>query len=104
MTSYPVGSHEPVHTETSRSGMGQMARRLSTETKAAYKTTELMAFVAAVLAVLIAAAVSDKAGPGEFGANDAWRYVTYLTIGYMISRGLAKAGSRERYDATDDHR
>jgi hypothetical protein len=27
----------------------------------------------------------------------AWRHVTYLTVGYMISRGLAKAGSRERY-------
>jgi hypothetical protein len=27
----------------------------------------------------------------------AWRYVTYLTVGYMISRGLAKAGFRERY-------
>jgi hypothetical protein len=23
--------------------------------------------------------------------------VTYLTVGYMISRGLAKAGSREPY-------
>jgi hypothetical protein len=25
--------------------------------------------------------------------------VTLLSIGYMISRGLAKAGSRGRYDA-----
>jgi len=27
------------------------------------------------------------------------RYVVYLTIGYMVARGLAKSGSRERYDA-----
>ena len=27
-------------------------------------------------------------------ADQVWRYVTYLTIGYLISRGLAKAGSR----------
>jgi hypothetical protein len=26
-----------------------------------------------------------------------WLYVTLLTIGYMISRGLAKAGSRDPY-------
>jgi hypothetical protein len=34
-----------------------------------------------------------------FGARSAWLYVTLLSIGYMISRGLAKAGSRERNDA-----
>jgi hypothetical protein len=34
-----------------------------------------------------------------FGARSAWLYVTLLSIGYMISRGLAKAGSRERHDA-----
>ena len=33
----------------------------------------------------------------SFGADHAWRYVTYLTVGYLISRGLAKAGSREPY-------
>jgi hypothetical protein len=27
-------------------------------------------------------------------ADPAWRYVTYLTVGYTISRGLAKPGSR----------
>jgi hypothetical protein len=26
---------------------------------------------------------------------EAWRYVTYLTLGSLVSRGLAKAGSRE---------
>ncbi len=34
-----------------------------------------------------------------FGAASAWLYVTLLTIGYMVSRGLAKSGSRERYTA-----
>ena len=61
-----------------------------TETKASFKTTELIVYVLAVLGVLIASAVIDN----SFGADPAWRYVTYLTIGYMISRGLAKAGSR----------
>lgn len=75
------------------------ARRLSTETKASFKTTELIAYVAAVIAVLIASAVVDAS---DFGAQEAWRYVTYLTIGYMVSRGLAKSGSRDFFD-TDDN-
>ena len=32
-----------------------------------------------------------------FGADHAWLYVTILTVGYMVSRGLAKAGSREPF-------
>jgi hypothetical protein len=67
--------------------------RKSTETKSAYKTTELIVYALAVLGVLIASAIVDN----SFGADPAWRYVTYLTVGYMISRGLAKAGSREPY-------
>ncbi len=65
----------------------------STETKSAYKTTELIVYALAVAGVLIASAIVDN----SFGADPAWRYVTYLTVGYMISRGLAKAGSREPY-------
>ena len=71
-------------------------RRLTTETKSAYKTTEFIAYVAAVLGVLIASAIVDVS---DFGAQEAWFYVSLLTIGYMVSRGLAKAGSRDPYDA-----
>jgi hypothetical protein len=78
-------------------------RRLSTETKAAFKTTEFFAFLAAVVGVLIAAAVIDETDAGGFGARQAWLYITILTVGYMVSRGLAKSGSRDPYDA-DDHR
>ena len=76
-------------------------RRVSTETKASFKTTELIAYVAAVIGVLAAAQISD-----DFGAQDAWFYVSLLTIGYMVSRGLAKSGSRDFYDddATRDNR
>lgn len=65
-------------------------RRGVTETKAAYKTTELGLYLLTVLGVLIASAVVDG-----FGAQDAWFYVSLLTIGYLVSRGLAKSGSRE---------
>ena len=75
-------------------------RRLTTETKSAFKTTELIVYVLTVVGVLVAAAVTDNGDDGQgFGARSAWLYVTLLTIGYMISRGLAKSGSRERYDA-----
>ena len=73
-------------------------RRLSTESKAAFKTTELFAFLGAAVAILIAAAVVDNGDAGGLGARQAWLYVTVLTVGYMISRGLAKAGSRQLYD------
>jgi hypothetical protein len=76
-------------------------RRLSTETKASTKTTELYVYVAAVVAVVITAFVvgNDEGGGGDpFGASEAIRYITFLTIGYMIARGLAKSGSRDFYD------
>jgi hypothetical protein len=79
------------------------SRRLSTETKASYKTTELIVYIAAVIGVLIASAVVDADEDGQwFTAAQAWTLVTWLTIGYMISRGLAKSGSREPYDDSGD--
>jgi hypothetical protein len=77
-------------------------RRLSTETKAAFKTTEFFAFIGVLIAVLVAAAVIDETDAGGFGARQAWLYATILTVGYMVSRGLAKSGSRDPYDADDD--
>jgi hypothetical protein len=74
------------------------ARRLTTETKSAFKTTEMIAFVVAVFGVLIAAAVVDQSDAGGLGAQQAWLYVTILTVGYMVSRGLAKSGSSQPYD------
>ena len=74
------------------------ARRLTTETKASYKTTELIAYVAVLAGVLIAGAVIDSSDAGGYGARQVWLYATILTVGYMVSRGLAKAGSREPYD------
>jgi di/tricarboxylate transporter len=74
-------------------------RRISTETKASFKTTELIAYVAAVVGVLIAAATVDGE---DFGAQDAWLLITILTVGYMVSRGLAKSGSRDFYTDTTD--
>ena len=82
------------------------ARRLSTETKAAYKTTEFAVYVVVFLGILLASFLvktgQDGQRPDYFRADKAWWYITLLTIGYMIARWLAKSGSREPYD--DDRR
>jgi hypothetical protein len=57
-----------------------------------------------LIGIFIAAAVVDNADDGSgFDANHAWMYATWLTIGYMISRGLAKSGrsTRERRNDRD---
>ena len=77
--------------------VGQTARRLSTETKASFKTSEFFAYLAVLAGVLIAGAVIDETDAGGYGARQVWVYATILTVGYMISRGLAKSGSREPY-------
>jgi hypothetical protein len=61
----------------------------SDETKSAYKTTELVVAAVTALAVLIASAIAD-----DLDAHRAWALVSYIAIGYMIARGLAKSGSR----------
>ena len=76
-------------------------RRLATETKNSTKTTEFLAFLAVVVAIIVTANLYDGNGTDgdPFGATTAIRYIVYLTIGYMLARGLAKSGSRENYDA-----
>ena len=61
------------------------------ETKAAFKTTEFLAYLATVAGVLIASAVDDS-----IDARLAWILVAAVGIGYMLSRGLAKSGSHHR--------
>jgi hypothetical protein len=79
--------------------------RLSTETKAAFKTTEFIAYVVILVSMFIASIVVDSnEDPEGFGPQQVWLYAVLLTIGYMISRGLAKSGSREYYDRDRDDR
>lgn len=76
-------------------GTARPVRTHSNETKPFYRTTEFLFYIVVSIAVLVAAAVVDNGDDGQgFGADKAWMYVTWLTIGYMVSRGLAKAGAR----------
>ena len=73
--------------------------RRSTETKASFKTTEFMAYLAVLVGIFVAGAVTEAGSNGNdvLRANQVWLYAAIVTIGYMISRGLAKSGSREAY-------
>ncbi|KXK58405.1 hypothetical protein AWW66_29960 [Micromonospora rosaria] len=79
-------------------GHRQPAMSPGTETKQAFATTEFWVYVAAVVGVLAASQLvgQNAAGVDIFRAPQAWFFITLLTIGYLGSRGLAKAGSNFR--------
>jgi hypothetical protein len=90
-----------------RGGRNRVIARLTTETKQAFKTTEFWAMVALIVAVLVASRVvgddnGNAEGADQFPAVRAWLYVTIIGAAYMVSRGLAKAGSRDPYWADED--
>jgi hypothetical protein len=64
-------------------------RRTFDETKLSLKTSEFWAMAGVIAAILIASAVSDSLGDVR-----AWTLVTAVAIGYMLSRGLAKSGTK----------
>jgi hypothetical protein len=76
-------------------------RRLTTETKQAFKTTEFWLTIAVIAGILISAAMTD--GAEGFGANQAWLYVAVVTGLYAVGRGAAKSGSRDPYTTQDDN-
>ena len=107
MASRDVTTGDPEATRpgsTSLGGrVGNAGRRLSTETKQFFKTSEFVSYVLVVIAILIAANTieAEEGGQDFFTADKAWLYITLLTIGYMLSRGIAKSGVRDPYD--DEH-
>jgi hypothetical protein len=80
---------ERLHTNAPRTNAARPMRLTGDETKLSLKTTEFWAMVGVSAAILIAAAVSDS-----FNDIRAWTLVAAVAIGYMISRGLAKSGTK----------
>ena len=72
-------------------------RRTFTETKAGSKTTEFLLTIAAVVAILVAVYFGDA----DLDASDGWRYASWVVAAYILSRGLAKLGTREPYTDED---
>jgi hypothetical protein len=85
------------HSDGAQENRGVGVRR-STETKASFKTTEFFAYLVVLVGILIAGAVTSGGHAHDFfRANQVWLYAAIVTVGYMVSRGLAKAGSRDPY-------
>jgi hypothetical protein len=68
------------------------------ETKPFFLTSEFVGSVLAIVGIAITAAASDA-----FGAWRAWILITAITVGYMISRGIAKSGTRSHADDPREH-
>jgi hypothetical protein len=89
---------------------GGVIQRLTTETKSFFKTSEFWAYLLVLVGILIAGNSIENAEGGRdfFTADKVWLYATVLTVGYMVSRGIAKAGVRDPYwadrgDRNADH-
>jgi hypothetical protein len=92
---------------TGGAARGGMLMRLTTETKNSVKTTEFWAMLAVIAGILVSSWIVGKGnGNGThnvdaFPAQRAWLYVAIVAVGYMVSRGLAKSGSRDHYWSDD---
>jgi hypothetical protein len=70
----------------------------TTETKPFFLTSEFLVFVLFVMGLGIAAGTTDEIDPRWF-----WGLTTVATAFYMLSRGIAKSGTRSRaYDPRED--
>lgn len=104
MTTSNPAAVRPTDAPHAQAAEAQPARaygRRGGETKPFYRTTEFIVFIVATIAVLLASYfVKTTDGHGDyFQADKAWLYVVILSVGYMVSRGLAKSGTRHRDDA-----
>jgi hypothetical protein len=95
-----MSSNEPLEPQDHRHAEGDDTRdlgdlRVSTGSQSAYLTVEMILYVLAVVGIFVTSAIIDEDGPGPgFSAAQAWFYVTLLTVGFLISRGLTKINSR----------
>jgi hypothetical protein len=70
-----------------------------TETKAFYKSSEFLVWLLSVIGVLVVTYIDD---PNSLTNWHGWILVSVLSAAYMLSRGIAKSGSREPYRVGGD--
>ena len=92
-------SHKPHTSDATLVGGANVgepeALRVSSGSQSAYITVDTILYVILVLGIFLTAAVVDEAGDGPgFSADTAWFYVVLLSIGFMVSRGLARINGR----------
>jgi len=69
--------------------------RSFTETKLGFKTSEFLMMLIFVVGVLVAAYASSA---DALSREDGWRFASFVAAAYIVSRGLAKLGTREPYN------
>jgi hypothetical protein len=67
------------------------------EARRSVTTSEFYIYLVGVVTLLF---FTYESGTDSLSREDGWRFATALTIGYMVSRGLAKAGSSEPRERT----
>jgi hypothetical protein len=69
--------------------MHRPPRMFPLETKPFFLTSEFAVSLIAAIGIAITAASSDA-----FGAWRAWILITAIVVGYLVSRGIAKSGTK----------
>jgi hypothetical protein len=72
-------------------------RRPWAETKPFFLTSEFLTLIGTIAALAIAMAVSDV-----FDGNRGWTLITGIAAAYVLSRGIAKAGTRDPNPSEED--
>ena len=81
--------------ERAAHAMETVGRHVKTpETKEFFKTSEFAVWLLTIIGLLIAGAVITGGDDDEFTASLVWTLITVLSFGYIISRGISKAGTR----------
>jgi hypothetical protein len=88
--------------EEAAEGVGRVSREVASESKPFFLTSEFWALAIAVLAILVAGAISGDEVEDTLNANRVWFYVTILTAAYILSRGVARAGARREQTGLED--
>lgn len=102
MAQAPDVSRSAMHQRQHEMSDGMANRRQGpmkgSETKPSVRSTEFWIYLLAVAGTLLASQLVGRNADGVdiFRADKAWWYIALLTIGYLGSRGLAKAGSSWR--------
>lgn len=88
----------PGHRQQTPPRYGYQQPQRPIETKPFYLTSEFVGSALAIAGIAITAVSSDA-----FGAWRAWILITAITVGYLISRGIAKSGTRSHADDPREH-
>jgi hypothetical protein len=97
---YPPQQYEQGGGQHGMAGAAQTVQRAvrTPETKPFFLTSEFIVWLLTVIAILVAAAVTERGtgGADVLDAGLAWTLVTVIGFAYIISRGISKAGTKYR--------